>query len=71
MSMHWKRKRDGVLITTETRLSYMYARDSVLCRRVDNGHSFWATWAGLNRKYELVHATHAVVGSTPEGHTNG
>jgi len=65
MSMHWKRKSDGVLITTPTRLSYMYSQDSVLCRRDDNGHSFWATWGGLNRKYEFIEP--APVGSTPEG----
>lgn len=55
--MRWKRKRDGVIVTTRQRSSIDYPHSSVLVTREDNGHAFWATWDGMYRKYEPVTTT--------------
>lgn len=55
--MLWRRKKDGVLVKTRDRAAGEQSRESVLCERKDNGHWYWATWEGLDRKYELVESS--------------
>lgn len=43
----WRRKSDGVIVSTLERTS----ANDVLVTREDNGHTYWATWDGLHRKY--------------------
>ncbi len=52
----WKRKADGVLVTTRVRPGWEPLHTSVLVTREDTGRTYWATWQGLLRKYEPLGA---------------
>lgn len=50
----WKRKSDGVEVTTDARMSYNFGHEQTLAIRSDNGRKFWVSWGGLASKYELI-----------------
>lgn len=56
LTRRWRRRRDGLVVTTRTRRPAEPSHEWVLATK-PNGNTYWVTWDGLGRKYTEITGT--------------